>query len=96
MTTSLIPKKRTENFYVTDECDTFTEHLPALLDQTVETQEGDASKLETVQEEVAAATAAADMSGRTWTQARQLRKDVHRSRGYFPVSKGNPMGGGSG
>ena len=68
---------------------TFSDHYPALLDQTVETHEGDTSKLETVQEAVAAANAAADMSRRTWTQARQLMKDVHRSRAYFPVSKGN-------
>ena len=61
------------------------------MDQTVETQEGDTSKLETVQEAVAAANAAADMRRRTWTQARQLMKDVRRSRGYFPVSKGNMM-----
>ena len=70
---------------------TFFDHYPALLDQTVETQEGDTSKLETVQEAVAAANAAADMSRRTWTQARQLMKDEHRSRGYFPVSKGSSM-----
>ena len=31
------------------------------------------------------------MSRRTWTQARHLMKDVHRSRGYFSVSKGNLM-----
>ena len=37
------------------------------------------------------ANAAADMSRRSWTQARQLMKDVHRSRGYFPVSKCNSM-----
>ena len=70
---------------------TFFDHHPALLDQTVETQEGDTSKLETVQEAVAAANAAADMRRRTWTRARQLMKDVHRSRGHFPVSKGNMM-----
>ena len=51
----------------------------------------DTSKLETVQEAVAAANAAADMSRRTWTHARQLMKDVHRSRGYFPVSKDKLM-----
>ena len=45
----------------------------------------------TVQEALAAANAAADMSRRTWTRARQLMKDVHRSRGYFPVSEGNSM-----
>ena len=33
----------------------------------------------------------ADTSRRTWTQARQLMKDVHRSRGYFPVSNDNMM-----
>ena len=70
-----------ENYYETSDYDnndsTFSEHIPALLDQPVETQEGDASKLETVQEVVAAANAAADMSRRTWTQARQLMKDVH-------------------
>ena len=65
---------------------TFSDHYPALLDQTVETQEGDTSKLETVREAVAAANAAADLSRQTCTQARQLMKDVHRSRGYFPVS----------
>ena len=85
----------TEDFCETDDYDpkdsTFSEHYPAHLDQTVETQEGDASKLETVQEAVAAANAAADMSRRTWTQARHLMKDVHRSRGYFPVSRGNMM-----
>ena len=85
----------TENYYETSDYDnndnTFSEHSPALLDQPVETQEEDTSKLETVQEAVAAANAAADMSRRTWTQARQLMKDVHRSRGYFPVSKGNLM-----
>ena len=85
----------TEDSYETDDYDpndsTFSDHYPALLDQIVETQEGDTSKLETVQEAVAAANAAADMSRRTWTQARQLMKDVHRSRGYFPVSKGNMM-----
>ena len=89
----------TKNFYETDEYDandsTFSEHIPALLDQPVETQEGDASNLETVQEAVAAANAAADMSRRTWTQARQPMKDVHRSRGYFPVSKRQSNGGGS-
>ena len=78
----------TEDFYETDDCDpnesTFSDHYPTLLDQTVETQGGDTSKLETVQEAVAAANAAADMSRRTWTQARQLMKDVRRSRGYFP------------
>ena len=60
----------TKNFYETDEYDandsTFSEHIPALLDQPVETQEGDASNLETVQEAVAAANAAADMNRRTW------------------------------
>ena len=85
----------TEDLYETDDYDpndgTFSDHDPALLDQTVETQEGDTSKLETVQEAVAAANAAADMSRGTWTQARQLMKDVHRSSGYFPVSKGNMM-----
>ena len=84
----------TEDLYETDDYDpndsTFSDHYPALLDQTVETQ-GDTSKLETVQEAVAAANAAADMSRRTWTQARQLMKDVHRSRGCFLVSKGNMM-----
>ena len=88
-------KDLTEDFYDTDDYDpndsTFSDHYPAQLDQTVETQEGDTSKLETVQGAVAAANAAADMSRRTWTQARQLMKDVHRSRGYFPVSKGNMM-----
>ena len=82
----------TENYYETSDYDnndnTFSEHSPALLDIPVETQEEDTSKLETVQEAVAAANAAADMSRRTWTQARQLMKDVHRSRGHFPVSKG--------
>ena len=42
----------TENFCESDEYDandnTFSEHLPALLDQPVETEERDASKLETV------------------------------------------------
>ena len=93
MMTSTFPK--TENYHETSDYDdndnTFSEHTPALLDQPVETQEEDTSKLETVQEAVAAANAAADMSRRTWTQARQLMKDVHRSRGYFPVSKGNSM-----
>ena len=59
----------TEDFYETDDYDpddsTFSDHFPALLDQTVETQEGDTSKLETVQEAVAAANAAADMCRRT-------------------------------
>ena len=85
----------TEDYYETDDYNpndrTFSDHYPALLDQIVETQEGDTSKLETVQEAVAAANAAADMSRRTWTQSRQLMKDVHRSRGNFPVSKGNMM-----
>ena len=85
----------TEDLHETDDYDpndsTFSDHYPTLLDQTVETQEGDTSKLETVQEAVAAANAAADLSRRTWTQARQLIEDVHRSRGYFPVSKGNMM-----
>ena len=85
----------TEDLFETDDYDpndsTFSDHYPALLDQTVETQEGDTSKLETVQEAVVAANAAAGMSRRTWTQARQLMKDAHRSRGYFPVSKGNLM-----
>ena len=96
--TSTFPKRHdwTENYYETSDYDdnndnTFSEHIPALLDQLVETQEEDTSKLETVQEAVAAANAAADMSRRTWTQARQLMKDVHRSRGYFLVSKGNSM-----
>ena len=82
----------TENYYETSDYDnndnTFSEHSPALLDQPVETQEEDTSKLETLQEAVAAANAAADMSRRTWTQARQLMKDVHRSRGYFSCLKG--------
>ena len=85
----------TENFYETDEYyaneSTFSQHIPALLDQLVETQDGDASKLETVHEAVAAANAPADMSRRSWTQARQLMKDVHRSRGHSPVSTGNHM-----
>ena len=85
----------TEDYYKTDDYDpndsTLSDHYPALLDQTVETQEGDTSKLETVQEAVAAANAATDMGRRTWTRARQLTKDVRRSRGYFPVSKGNMM-----
>ena len=79
----------TENYYGTSDYDnndnTFSEHSPTLLDQPVETEEEDTSKLETVQEAVAAANAAADMSRRTWTQARQLMKDVRRSRGHFPV-----------
>ena len=87
---------RTEDFYETDDYDpddsTFSDHYPALLDQTVETQEGDT----TVQEAAAAANAAADMSRRTFTQARQVTKDVHRSRGHFPVSKGNTMEVGQG
>ena len=77
----------TENYYETSDYDnndnTFSEHSPAPLDQPVETQEEDTSKLETVQEAVAAANAAADMSRRTWTQARQLMKDVHRSSGQI-------------
>ena len=85
----------TEDLYETDDYDpndsTFSDHYPALLGQIVDTQEGDTSKLETVQEAVAAANAAADTSRRTGTQARQLVKDVHRSRGFFPVSKGNMM-----
>ena len=70
----------TENYYENydNNDNTFSEHSPALLDQPVETQEEDTSKLEIVQEAVAAANAAADMSRRTWTQARQLMKDVHR------------------
>ena len=86
---------RTEDLHETEDYDpndsTFSDHYPALLDQTVETQEGDTSKLETVQEALAAANAAADMSRRTWTQARQLMKDVHRTLGCFSVSKGNMM-----
>ena len=70
-----------ENYYETSDYDdndnTFSEHNTALLDQPVETREEDTSKLETVQEALAAANAAADMSRRTWTQARQLMKDVH-------------------
>ena len=62
-----------------------------MLDQTVETQEGDTSKPETLQEAVAAANAAADTSRRTWAEAWQLVVGVHRSRGYFLVSKGNMM-----
>ena len=62
-----------------------------MLDQTVETQ-GDTSNFEIVQEAVAAANAVADMSRRTWTQARQLMKDVHRSRGYFPSGKSKGKG----
>ena len=84
----------TEEFHETDDYDpndSVSDHYLSLLDQTVETQEGDTSKLETVHEAVAAANAAADMSRRTWTQARQLMKDVHRSRGYLPVSKRNVM-----
>ena len=85
----------TEDFCETDDYDpndsTFSDHYPALLDQTAATQKGDTSKLETVHEAVAAANAAADMGRRTWTQASQLMKDVHRSRGCFPVSKGNMM-----
>ena len=97
-TTNLISRKRTgprTYFYEIDDYVpndiTFSDHYPALLDQTVETQEGDTSKLETVQEAVAAANTAADMSRRTWTQARQLMKDVHWSRGCIPVSEGNMM-----
>ena len=79
----------TEDFYETDDDDpndsTFSYHYPALLDQTFEKQEGNTSKRE-----------AADMSRRTWTQARQLMQYVHRSRGYFPVSKGNMMEVGQG
>ena len=60
-TTRHIPKNWTENFYETDEYDandsTLSLHFLALLDQPVETQEGDASKLETTQEAVAAANA---------------------------------------
>ena len=85
----------TEDYCETDDYDpndsTLFDHYPALLDQTVETQEGDTSKLETVQGAVAAVNAAADMSRRAWTQARHFMKDVHRSRRYFPVSKGNMM-----
>ena len=44
---------------------TFSDLYPALLDQTVETQEGDTSKLESLQEAVGA-----NMSRRTWTQTR--------------------------
>ena len=55
----------TKDLYGTDDYDpndsTLSDHFPALLDQTVETQEGDTSKLETVQEAVTAANAAADM-----------------------------------
>ena len=93
MMTSTFPKKLTgpETSDYDNNDNTFSEHSPALLDQPVETQEEDTSKLETVQEAMAAANAAADMNRRTWTQARQLMKDVHRSRGYFPVSKGNSM-----
>ena len=69
----------TENYYETSDYDnndsTLPKHIPALLDQPVERQEEDTSKLETVQEAVAAANAVADMSRRTWTQARQLMKD---------------------
>ena len=43
----------TEDLYETDDYDpndsTFSDHYPALQDQTVETQEGDTSKLKTVQ-----------------------------------------------
>ena len=89
----------TENFYETDEYDandsTFSEHIPALLDQPVETQEGDASKLETVQEAVAAANAAADMSRRTWTQARQPMKDVQPIAWIFSSLQRQSNGGGS-
>ena len=85
------PKINNETSDYDNNDNTFSEHSPALLDQPVETQEEDTSKLETVQEAVAAANAAADMSRRTWTQALQLMKDVHRSRGYFPVSKRNSM-----
>ena len=50
------------------------------------------NKLETVQEAVAAANAAADTRRKTWTQARQVMKDVHRSLGYLSVFlKGNQM-----
>ena len=93
--TNLISKKQTgpRNSTRLDDYDpsdsTFSDHYPALLDEPVHTQEGDSSKLETVQEPAAATNAAADMSRRTWTQARQLMKDVHRSRGCFPVSNGN-------
>ena len=79
----------TDNSGTTDH--TLSEPIPALLDDPVEIHEGHVNKLETVQEAVAAANPAADMSRRTWTQARQLMKDVHRSRGYFAVSKSNHM-----
>ena len=86
-----------ENCYETHDygttVDTFSEPIPALLDQPVETHEGDVNKLETVQEAVAAANAATDMSRRTWTQARQLMKDVHRSRGYFSSLERQPNDG---
>ena len=96
MTTSLNPKKRTgprisTRLTIIIPTTALSDRFPALLDQSVETKEGDTNKLETVQEAVAAANAAADMSRRTWTQARQLMKDLHRSRGNFPVSKGNSM-----
>ena len=81
-----------ENYYETSDYDNndnaFSEHNTALLDQPVETREEDTNKLETVQAALAAANAAADMSRRTWTQARQLMKDVHRSRGHFPCHEG--------
>ena len=83
----------TEDFYETDDYDpndsTFSDHFPALLDQPVEAQEGDTSKLETVQEAVAAANAAADMS---WTQARTTHERCAQiAWPLSPVSKGNSM-----
>ena len=65
--------RETDDYGTTD--NTFSEPIPALLDQPVETHEGDVNKLETVQNAVAAAN------------ARQLTKDVHRSCGYFPSRK---------
>ena len=53
-----------ENLHETDDYGT-DDIFSALLDQPVETYEG--------QEAAAAASAAADMSRRTWTQARQLK-----------------------
>ena len=94
---STFPKKLTGPRLITRPVTTTTtttlspNTVPRFWTNLFETQEEDTSKLEIVQEAVAAANAAADMSRRTWTQARQLMKDVHRSRGYFPVSKGNSM-----
>ena len=95
--TSTFPKKLTGPRIITRPATTITtttlspNTVPHFWTNLSKRRKKTRANLRLFQEAVAAANAAADMSRRTWTQARQLMKDVHRSRGYFLVSKGNSM-----